>query len=138
MYSYPKQSFSDLFSPKKEGLVSNLGRTKYTNRKIRKTFSIEYCDMILVPYCKPGEHSAFFKTLTSLYAAGTSLEPIKLPQMYMSSIFLIFLLVSFGRTEAEEEESHTAEWDLLSSCCLVGALLLVQKLSFFIWKYQES
>ena len=56
-------------------------------RTIRRSFSIKYCGRFLVP--KPFLH---------ILSAGLgflepSLEPIKLPQMYMS-IFYIFLLVS--------------------------------------------
>ena len=72
---------------------------KDTDRKIRTTFSIEYCGMILVPNCKAVTHNAFVETLTSFhlwlrYWIQVWKEPIKLPQMYMSSVFLIFLLVS--------------------------------------------
>ena len=40
---------------------------KDTNRKIRTTFSIEYCCWILVPNTKPGAHSAFVVSLTSFH-----------------------------------------------------------------------
>ena len=52
--------------------------------------------------------------------------------------YCVAIEAAMSNLERTEKESHTAEWDLLSSCCLVGALLLVQKLSFFIWKYCES
>ena len=42
---------------------------KDNNRKIRTTFSIEYCGKILVPNTKPGKHSTF----TCICAAGTKL-----------------------------------------------------------------
>merc|ERR1719273_366330 len=47
---------------------------KDTNGKIRTTFSIEYCRMVLVPTLMPGAHSAFLRLsqpFTCVYAAGT-------------------------------------------------------------------
>ena len=65
---------------------------KDTNRKIRKTFSIEYYGISLVPNHTPGAHTTVLSPVFTLLEQ--SLEPIKLPQMYINLAFLIFLLVS--------------------------------------------
>ena len=61
-------------------------KTKDTYRKIRTTFPIY---RILVPIFNPGAHCGFAEPLVSF-------EKIlfKLPQMYMNTVFHIFLLVS--------------------------------------------
>ena len=72
---------------------------KDTKIKIRTTLYIECCGYILVPILERGTHSTFIAPLfldTSpvFTLLESSLGPIKIPQMYMSPAFLIFLLVS--------------------------------------------
>ena len=71
--------------------------------------------MILVPSTKPGVHSAFVETLIAFHLCFMLLEPslelIKLPQIYMSSVFLIFLLLSLQLTT-------TYAWDRSASCII--------------------
>ena len=62
---------------------------------MRTTFSIEYYGRILVPNLEQGTRYAFVASLeTPHLCLFMLLEPIKFPQMYMSTIFFIFLLVS--------------------------------------------
>ena len=73
---------------------------KDTNRKIRTTFVIDCCVWILVPNSLQDMLSTFCARLTSPHTSpvftALLLKPFLELQMYMNSVFLIFLLVSLG------------------------------------------
>ena len=56
-------------------------------RKIRTKFSMVYCGIMLVPNPKPGKHNSFIAPLKifHLMLLELSLEPIKIPQIYMKN-----------------------------------------------------
>ena len=73
---------------------------KDTNRKIRTTFFIDYCVLILVPNSWQDVHIAFCVRLTSPQTSLFTVllvKPFLEPLMYMNSVFLIFLMTPFQK-----------------------------------------
>ena len=115
---------------------------KDPNRKIRTTFFMDYCVWILVPNFQQDMHSAFCTRLTSHQTSpvftALLLEPFLKPQMYMNSVFLIFLLVSLMLTLSKggwHTTRDTCSLQLRTSCITwsLGAFFTSSPLIWRIW-----
>ena len=114
--------------------------TKDTNGKIRTSFSIEYCGMILVLTLKPGAHSTFVETLTAFHLCLHYWNQVWnqsnfhrclwirsfFSYLSISIVKLHYISLTFGKVLENEKEVNIFYWNEI-------AQLIILASKIFIW-----